>query len=131
MARPGRPERNRAAQSFRQLRRFHHVINSDEVFGTHRAPTEAAFGLAFLLRRHTSRARCNIGRGIGHSEGDDDLPACLALKSATMFFYVLISGWAHSCHLGSWERLKPLTVSPAHQEPRPLIRPDLMARIFR
>jgi hypothetical protein len=35
MARPGRPERNRAAQSFRQLRRFHHVINPDEVFGTH------------------------------------------------------------------------------------------------
>src|ERR1700682_2945038 len=36
MARPGRPERNRAARSFRQLRRFHHVINSDKVFGTHR-----------------------------------------------------------------------------------------------
>src|SRR5258708_34050411 len=35
MARPGRPERNRAARSFRQLRRFHRVINSDEVFGTH------------------------------------------------------------------------------------------------
>ena len=35
MARPGRPELNRAAQSFRQLRRFHHAINSDEVFGTH------------------------------------------------------------------------------------------------
>jgi putative transposase len=37
MARPGRPERNRAARSFRQLRRFHHVINSDKVFGTHTA----------------------------------------------------------------------------------------------
>src|SRR4029077_9504903 len=36
MARPGRPERNRAARSFRQLRRFHHVINTDKVFGTHR-----------------------------------------------------------------------------------------------
>src|SRR6267143_1390800 len=36
MARPGRPERNRAARSFRQLRRFHHVINSDKVFGTHK-----------------------------------------------------------------------------------------------
>src|ERR1700737_4538755 len=35
MARPGRPERNRAARSFRQLRRFHHVINADKVFGTH------------------------------------------------------------------------------------------------
>src|SRR5258707_11154091 len=36
MARLGWPERNRAARSFRQLRRFHHVINSDKVFGTHR-----------------------------------------------------------------------------------------------
>src|SRR5437764_5684223 len=36
MARPGRPERNRAARSFRQLRRFHHLINSDKVFGTHK-----------------------------------------------------------------------------------------------
>jgi hypothetical protein len=35
MARPGRPERNKATRSFRQLRRFHHVINSDKVFGTH------------------------------------------------------------------------------------------------
>src|SRR3984893_16141725 len=35
MARPERPERNRTARSFRQLGRFHHVINSDKVFGTH------------------------------------------------------------------------------------------------
>jgi transposase InsO family protein len=35
MARPERPERNRAARSFRQLKRFLHVINSNEVFGTH------------------------------------------------------------------------------------------------
>src|SRR6266481_5243840 len=35
MARPGRSARNRAARSFRQLMRFHHVINSDKVFGTH------------------------------------------------------------------------------------------------
>src|SRR5450755_2707703 len=35
MARPGWPERNKAARSFRQLRRFLHVINSDRVFGTH------------------------------------------------------------------------------------------------
>jgi hypothetical protein len=35
MARPGRPERNRAARSFRQLKRFRHVINSDKVFGSH------------------------------------------------------------------------------------------------
>ena len=39
MARPGRPERNRAARSFRQLRRFDHVINSDKVFGTHKDRT--------------------------------------------------------------------------------------------
>src|SRR5216683_2689132 len=35
MARSGRPERNRAARSFRQLRRFYHIINTDRVFGTH------------------------------------------------------------------------------------------------
>jgi predicted nuclease of restriction endonuclease-like (RecB) superfamily len=35
MARPVPPERNRRARSFRQLRRFHHGINSDKVFGTH------------------------------------------------------------------------------------------------
>jgi hypothetical protein len=35
MARPGRPERNRAARSFGQLRRFHRGFNSDKVFGTH------------------------------------------------------------------------------------------------
>src|ERR1700754_3170069 len=35
MARPGRTERNRTARSFGQLTRFHHGINSDEVFGTH------------------------------------------------------------------------------------------------
>src|SRR5258708_29108094 len=37
MASPRRPKRNRAVRSFRQLRRFHHVINSYKVFGTHRA----------------------------------------------------------------------------------------------
>src|ERR1700730_4930459 len=37
MARPGRRERNRTARSFPQLRRFHHVINSDKGFGTHNA----------------------------------------------------------------------------------------------
>ena len=41
MARPGRAKRNRAAQSFRQLRQFHHVINSDDVFGTHKPPINA------------------------------------------------------------------------------------------
>src|SRR5450631_3099429 len=32
----GWPERNKATRSFRQFRRFHHVINSNKVFGTHR-----------------------------------------------------------------------------------------------
>src|ERR1700730_12929535 len=53
MARPGRPERNRAAQSFRQLRRFHHVINSDKVFGTHSRPTGFfSAGAVFLAASH-------------------------------------------------------------------------------
>jgi hypothetical protein len=46
MARPGWPERNKAARSFRQLRRFLHVINSDKVFGTHRT----------FRQRYSSRA---------------------------------------------------------------------------
>jgi hypothetical protein len=36
LARPRQPGRNTEARSFRQLKRFRHVINSDEVFGTHR-----------------------------------------------------------------------------------------------
>ncbi|MFY9817670.1 MAG: hypothetical protein WAK36_13420, partial [Pseudolabrys sp.] len=52
MARPGRPERNRAARSFRQLRRFHHVINSDKVFGTHNdaaALSAGGYTLAYVV----------------------------------------------------------------------------------
>src|SRR6476660_2410394 len=56
MARPGWPERNRAARSFRQLRRFHHVINSDKVFGTHRLWPDARGRLLALGRRpHTAK----------------------------------------------------------------------------
>ncbi|SRR6266851_2571264 len=44
MARPGWPERNKASRSFRQLRRFHHVINSDKVFGTHNGFAERLIG---------------------------------------------------------------------------------------
>jgi transposase len=47
MARPGRPERNRAARSFCQLRRFHYVINSNKVFG-HTAIRAADARLVFL-----------------------------------------------------------------------------------
>src|SRR5713226_808097 len=42
MARPGRPERNRVARSFRQLRRFRHVIKTDRVFGILRRTKLAA-----------------------------------------------------------------------------------------
>jgi hypothetical protein len=35
MARPGWPERTKAARSLGQFKRFRHVINSDKVFGTH------------------------------------------------------------------------------------------------
>src|SRR5258708_34269888 len=55
MARPGRPEQNRAARSFRQLRRFHHGINSDKVFGTHKrdvwVPAPCDEGAAKTLAR--------------------------------------------------------------------------------
>ena len=54
MARPRRPERNRVARSFRQLRRFRHVINADKVFGTHRWCPPA--------RSSLSRRICRIGR---------------------------------------------------------------------
>ena len=36
------------ARSFRQLRQFHHVINSDKVFGTHSQHT-----MVYLTRRRT------------------------------------------------------------------------------
>jgi hypothetical protein len=36
MARPGWPERTKAARSLGQFKRFRHVINSDKVLGTHR-----------------------------------------------------------------------------------------------
>src|SRR5882757_6331090 len=50
MARPGRPERNRAARSFRQLRRFHHDINSNKVFGTHRSLYRSEHEHVFVWR---------------------------------------------------------------------------------
>src|SRR6202043_1194354 len=54
MARPGRPERNRAARSFRQLRRFHHVINSNRVFGTHRQRPRSHRCAGFTSSRATN-----------------------------------------------------------------------------
>src|SRR5882762_2087307 len=57
MARPGRPERNGAARSFGQLRRFHHGINSDKVFGTHngRPREDLRFIAAMLSIPHEAR----------------------------------------------------------------------------
>src|SRR6202022_2074657 len=49
MARQGRPERNRTARSFRQLRRFHRLINSDKVFGTRSGVNETARRLKQLV----------------------------------------------------------------------------------
>jgi pyridoxine kinase len=55
MARPGRPERNKAARSFRQLRRFHHVINWDKVFGTHN-PSFSDAALIYVSKVDTHHA---------------------------------------------------------------------------
>src|SRR5260370_27388247 len=54
MASPGWPERNKATRSFRQLRRFLHVINSDKVFGTHVGGlvAEVFHAVASLDQRH-------------------------------------------------------------------------------
>ena len=50
MARPGRPERNKEARSFLQLRRFRHLINADKVFSTHRlSKDEVAAAIPDLL----------------------------------------------------------------------------------
>src|SRR6266436_2432697 len=65
MARPGRPERNRVARSFRQLRRFRHVIKTDRVFGIRsqlsasiahevKQPITAAVTYALAARRFLS-----------------------------------------------------------------------------
>src|ERR1700730_7518048 len=47
---------------------------------------------------HSPRVGRTIGRGIGHSEEDDDLTAWLALESATMFLHGLVAGWAARRH---------------------------------
>src|ERR1700722_19173198 len=55
MASPGRPARNKTARSFRQFRRFHHVINSDRVFGTHSPfpePDSALISSLLILISH-------------------------------------------------------------------------------
>jgi hypothetical protein len=59
--------------------------------------SSALYRLASLLLRNHA-PRCNIGRGIRHSEEYDDLAAWLALESATMFFHWLLADGAHGCH---------------------------------
>src|SRR5258708_5779052 len=75
MARPARPERNRTARSFHQLRRFHRVINSDKVFGTHRLmtrpdvrPHRPAIEIADILRRHGDAYRRDHAGHLGRVE---------------------------------------------------------------
>src|SRR5688500_10113095 len=58
MARPGRPERNKAAQSFRQLRRFHRIINSDEVFGTHSVKVHLALDMIDMRAKASTASPC-------------------------------------------------------------------------
>src|ERR1700681_1145596 len=72
MARPGRPERNRAARSFRQLRRFHRGFNSDNVFGTHTDKFCAARAKLVGIRTAAEQAtaginhpdRCQLAKGV-------------------------------------------------------------------
>ena len=54
-----------------------------------------------------SRAGCSIGRGIGHIEEDDDLPAWLALESATMFSHGLFETFIGGVSAGPNARALP------------------------
>src|SRR5258707_15053479 len=63
MARQGRPERNRTARSFRQLRRFHRVINSDKVIGTHRSLYRSQHELVFVFKSGTAPHINNVELG--------------------------------------------------------------------
>src|SRR5450631_850053 len=62
MARPGRPERNETVRSFRQIRRFLHVINSNNVFGTHRIAQTAKASKSCL-----AKFRQKFGDDKGHN----------------------------------------------------------------
>jgi hypothetical protein len=61
LARPRRPGRNTKAGSFRQLRRFQRVINSDKVFGTHSLSDE----IETLARQDSHCERLMTVPGIG------------------------------------------------------------------
>src|ERR1700751_6020794 len=76
MAKPGRPERNRAPRSFRQLKRFHHVINSDKVFDTHSPQTNGIcerFHRTVLNEFYRVAFRKKVYRSIDELQIDLDL----------------------------------------------------------
>src|ERR1700760_3085810 len=90
MARPGRPERNRTARSFRQLRRFHRFINSDKVFGTHKPGNIIRCRRSAIRRVRTmtrdraamngsNRALGDLDRGLGETPADPELWVLRAL----------------------------------------------------
>ena len=83
MARPGRPERNRAARSFRQLRRFHHLINSDKVFGTHKSGTGLLFDLDRDLPNEWAKFK-HSGQAFSFLLRRDDFPHLAAGKQITI-----------------------------------------------
>ena len=65
------------------------------------AISAAETGLAGIRRK--------IGRRVGYREVDDDLPASLTLKTATLFLHGLVAGWAERFHLRSVKRKFPLS----------------------
>jgi hypothetical protein len=102
MARPGRQERNRAARSFRQLKRFHHVIHSNKVFGTHRrfANEEANASSpsperAILTRRHW-RAIRSISNGRPELVGDRTFPKSTARNGSISSSHERRDKWSFS-----------------------------------
>ena len=104
MARPGRPERNRAARSFRQLRRFHHISNSDRVFGTHRSRGEhTVIKMALLVH-------CQSAPSLGSEKCCERLSAMIAppthrtAAATASFFDRLQLGFMHILQLGACRR---------------------------
>jgi hypothetical protein len=71
MARPGRPERSRTARSFRQLKRFHHVSNPDEVFGTHREQFAKRGYFEVIGSDSGKRYRIHAGASVNVCEMDE------------------------------------------------------------
>jgi hypothetical protein len=58
-----------SARSFRQLRRFHHVINSDRVFGTHNRGTTYVVPTRFRGNAISLAHPLNVGLlGLSYAE---------------------------------------------------------------